>query len=148
MTSKYFLPVKSGPLSELRRALVDWKLNRNSRMVRADNRHGRDAGRVVQISFDKDVEAEFLRLMGKANIRQLEHETDPRALLPDNRDTGGDQDKLTTAHLEMKTAQWMHCADAAKFEPTRLHFTCLIPRMTQRLREQLKEIEARGERES
>lgn len=41
MTSHYVMIEKLGPISEVRRALVDGKLEGNSRMVKEYNRHGR-----------------------------------------------------------------------------------------------------------
>lgn len=61
---------------------------------------------MVQITCDKEVVAEFLRLMRRANIRQLEQEADPLALLADNPAVGGDRERLKTAHLETIAAQW------------------------------------------
>lgn len=70
--------------TELRRALVKGKLGGNRGMVRSYNRHGCEAGRVVQITCDQDVETKFLRRMRLANIKQMEQDTEPLYLLPEN----------------------------------------------------------------
>lgn len=148
MTARYFMIEKSGPMSKLRRALDDGKLDGNSRMVRAYNWHGHDAGRVVQIRCHREVEAAFLRLMRRANIPQMEANVDPIAVLPDNPAIGPDHDRLGMVHLETIAAQWRRCEDAAKFEPTRSHFTYMIPTVTQHIQERRRESEGRAERDS
>lgn len=104
-------------------------------MVRAYNRHGREAGRVVQVTCDVDMEAEFLRLMRIAGIRKLEDNVDHLALVPDNPATHEERTKQTIAHLETSAAQWQWRSgtDAAKFDDTRTHFTNFLPVVQQML---------------
>lgn len=85
MASHYFFISKAGPVSHLRRALVEDKLEGNTQMVREYNRHGREVSRVVPIIWDQEVEPEFLRPMQLARIRQIESGTDPLELLTNNR---------------------------------------------------------------
>lgn len=64
-------------------------------MVRAYNRHGREAGRVVQITCDRDVEAEFLRHTRRERIRILPPDVDRLELLPESLASGAEREKLT-----------------------------------------------------
>lgn len=84
MTSHYFHIRKAGPITTLRRALVEEKLGGNTRMVRAYNRHGREAERIVQLTCAQDLEAEFVRCMRLAGIPELDESCEPLDLLPGN----------------------------------------------------------------
>lgn len=84
MVSYYFLIDKSGRVNKLRKALLMTKLNGDRRMVRAYNQHGRESGRVAQVTCDREVEGEFLRLLRCPKIIQLPDTEDPLELLTDN----------------------------------------------------------------
>lgn len=115
-------------------------------MVRAYNRHGREAQRVVQITCDRVIEAEFLRQMRMANIEILPSEVDPLELLPDNPATCQDRIRLTREHQQDINAQWRQCSEAEKNEHTRKHFKTMIPDISQRIDLQEMEDEARERR--
>lgn len=127
MVSHYFYIEKAGPIRQLCRALVEETLQGNTRMVRAYNPHGLEAGRVVQITCDVEVEPEFLRLMRMARICIIGSDVDPLALLQDIPAVGRARDSLTEAHLKTIGAQWKRCAEAAKYEETRTHLTNHLP---------------------
>lgn len=55
MKSHYLYIDKTGPISRNRRVLVDGKLGGDVKMVRDYNRHGREGGRLVQLTCDEEV---------------------------------------------------------------------------------------------
>lgn len=112
-------------------------------MEREENNHGQEAGIVVQITCDMEVEAEFLRIMRKANIRALDENVDTLPLLPNNTVTNEERTRPTIAHLETIVSKRRTCADGAKFDATRQDFTDMLPSVHQRLQCERKEEEAR-----
>lgn len=140
ISSHYLYIDNAVPISKLRKARIDAKLGSDSRMVKSYNRHGREAGRVVQSTCDREVEGEFLRRMRSARIRIHPPDVDPLELLPENHAPSPERERLTCDHLNTIKAQWCQCADAVKKnEHTRRHFTELLPTIEARLRrEQLE----------
>lgn len=85
---------------------MDAKLAGDRRMVRAYNRHGRESGRVVQVTCDTEVVVEFLRLMRRACIYILPPGVDPVDMLPYNAAKGEERISLLYEHLAAIHAQW------------------------------------------
>lgn len=59
---------KGGTISQLRCTLVKGNVYGNTKMVRACNRHGMEADRVVHITCDQDIKVELLRTMHSESI--------------------------------------------------------------------------------
>lgn len=102
-------------------------------MVRAYNQHGREAGRIVQLTSNREIEGEFLRRMRLARVRILPRDIYPFELLSENTASGVGREKLTSEHLLTIKAQWIQCAKAGKKGDTRAHFTALIPSIEARI---------------
>lgn len=71
MISHYLFIEKVGPMSRLRKVLIDGKFGGEGRMRRRYNRHGREVVRLVQITCVKEVEMDFLRCMSAAGIHSF-----------------------------------------------------------------------------
>lgn len=86
-----------------RKALEDAKIGGDMQIVRASNRERSEAGRVVQIAFDCDVEMELLCLMRLARIRILAPDPDPLCLLHENPARCTERQRITREHLKTIT---------------------------------------------
>lgn len=112
-----FTDKQVGTSHELRRLLVEGKMEGKSQRVPTLNRHGRSAGTVVQITCDQDVEDELLTLMRCMNIQALPNDKDTVAMLTDHTVTGHERFKGMTAHMEGIKDQWWWCAEAENVRP-------------------------------
>lgn len=85
--------------------------------------------RVVQLTFDAEVEPEFLRLMRLVNIQKLPEDADPLEVLPYIPATAEERKLLTNEHNVTIQSQWRQCAEASKNLNRRDHFARVIPQI-------------------
>lgn len=105
MRSDYYLIWNEGATSYLKRKMTSTVFHGNMQMMRSYNRHGREQGKIAQVTCDAEVEEEFLAAMRKERIPKLPASYDPLNLTEDHPARGEERRWIETDH-----GNWYWCS--------------------------------------
>lgn len=126
MRSHYFLIKKEGGTSSLKREMIVTVFQGDMRMVRSDERHGRELDKLVQLTCDTGVEEEFLTDMWRERIQELPLSYEKMRLTMDRPARGDERKRMEADHAKLFLSQLRRAAEAGVMVSTREHLAALL----------------------
>lgn len=126
MKSHYFLIRKEGAVSYLEENMMATVFHGDLRVIISYNRHGREQRKVLQVTCDANVQADFLVAMKREKIQRLPPSYISLKLTTDHLARVEELRRLEINHMKQVCLQWRRPAGASGLRATREHFATLV----------------------